>query len=298
MRKYIFWGLFLVTVGVLWLLKIAHIIHFSYLDFFSLWPLILVWVGIGLLPIKDGYKIMLDVLAYGAGLFFLLYPIEFQKKRSVLREDAVEQISTFYLNKNFEVADLELRAGASEIFFRSGKSNLIYVHSDNNERVRLNVSEGNDEDSEVQLDLEILNSGYQKYRGPYTVFLHPDPIWDINYKVGATDNSIDLSPFKIRRLQLSSGASNIDLKIGDLYDQVNVDIGMGASALSVAIPDNMNCYIENKSALSSVSFEGFTKNSTGNYSSQVLDTLSKGTIRITISSGVSDISVIRYTPVE
>lgn len=301
MRKYIFWGLLLIMTGVLWLLKIAHVVHFSFMDFLTLWPLILVWVGIGLLPIKDGYKILLDLLAFGIGLVLLLHPIEIQwgraytyDKRTVYdKTEVVERSSTFHPNKDFSRASMELRAGASEIQFHVGKTNLINVHSLSNEKVKLKVDE---KSQNAHVDLEILNSGNIGNNDDlYSIFLNPDPIWDIVYKVGATDNTIDLSPFKIESLELSSGASNIDLKIGDLYPEVNVDISMGASAINIALPDNMNCTIENKTAISGVHFDGFTRNSGGNHCYSVPDSVSKGTIHLSISAGISDISVTRYT---
>ncbi|MDL2311810.1 hypothetical protein LJC68_02890 [Bacteroidales bacterium OttesenSCG-928-B11] len=293
MRKYIFWGIMLIVIGVLWLLKISGIFFFTFGDFLALWPLILIWIGIGLLPIKDGYKIALDIVGYIIGVLILLHPIEFQKKTTRFDyEEEIRQSSTFHTYKNHETAQLTLKAGASEIHFRPDRANLINVSSTRDqERVELDV----DEDGlQATVYLGILNVGHNTHAGVHTVYLHPEPVWSIDYKVGATDSDIDLSPFKVKSLELSSGASNIDLKIGDLYPEVNVDISMGASALHIAIPDNMSCYIENNTVLSGIGLEGFTKDSSGFHTSILPDSISKGTIRLKISAGVSDVSVVRY----
>lgn len=72
MRRYIFWGMFFIIFGILWLLKNAAILVFSWYDLFSLWPLIIVWIGIGLLPIPKVIKGILDVLALMVGLYLVL----------------------------------------------------------------------------------------------------------------------------------------------------------------------------------------------------------------------------------
>jgi hypothetical protein len=282
-------------MGILWLLQMADIIHFSFRDFLSLWPLILVWVGIGLLPIKDGYKIGLDVVTFLIGILFLSHAFELGKREGWGFDIStnVEQTSTFHLYKNHERASLTLKAGASEINFRPGRSNLIDVHSGYNERVNMKVKENNGGDTDI--DLDIMNNGFSGHTGPYSIRLHPDPVWNVTCKLGATDNMFDLSPFKVEAFNLSSGASNVMLKIGDRHPNVAIDINIGASALDISIPDNMSCEINDKAAISDISFYGFTQNSSGNYACTVPDSTSKGTIRINISAGVSDISVKRYS---
>ncbi len=71
-RKNIFWGLLLIAIGILLLLRTLNIVSFSVYDLIKLWPLILIWIGIGLIPMKDIFKIILDVIVFIAGIYILI----------------------------------------------------------------------------------------------------------------------------------------------------------------------------------------------------------------------------------
>ncbi len=45
----------------------------------ELWPLIFIWIGIGLLPIKEWIKISLDIIILAIGVVFLLSPTNFNR---------------------------------------------------------------------------------------------------------------------------------------------------------------------------------------------------------------------------
>ena len=70
--KNLFWGLLFVCVGVLWLLHYYAIINISCSDLIALWPLILIWIGIAILPIKEWVKFILKILALSLGIVLLL----------------------------------------------------------------------------------------------------------------------------------------------------------------------------------------------------------------------------------
>ena len=60
--KNVIWGLVLVLIGVLFILKNLDIIYFSWYGIWKLWPLVLVLIGIAILPIKSGIKIALAII--------------------------------------------------------------------------------------------------------------------------------------------------------------------------------------------------------------------------------------------
>lgn len=60
--KNIIWGLVLVLIGGLFILKNLDIIYFSWHGIWRLWPVVLVLIGIAILPIKSGIKIALTVV--------------------------------------------------------------------------------------------------------------------------------------------------------------------------------------------------------------------------------------------
>jgi len=70
----VFWGLLFVAFGFLWLGRSFGIIHFHWYNVFKLWPLLIIWVGITLLPIERLWKNVCSfiILAIALVLIFLL----------------------------------------------------------------------------------------------------------------------------------------------------------------------------------------------------------------------------------
>src|SRR5512133_3908586 len=70
--KNVIWGLVLVLIGVVFILKNLEIIYFSWYSIWKLWPLALVLIGVTILPVKDGIKIALTVIVLIATVILLL----------------------------------------------------------------------------------------------------------------------------------------------------------------------------------------------------------------------------------
>jgi len=68
----IFWGLVLIIIGVLMFLKQFGIIYFHWYSLWQLWPLLLVFWGVSLLPLKDPLKLIISVVFIAVTFFVLL----------------------------------------------------------------------------------------------------------------------------------------------------------------------------------------------------------------------------------
>lgn len=73
-NKGIFWGLLLVALGLLWLGRTFDLFHFSWCNVFKLWPLLIIWIGVTLLPIEQIWKNVCNfvLLAIAIILLFVL----------------------------------------------------------------------------------------------------------------------------------------------------------------------------------------------------------------------------------
>ena len=83
--KNIIWGLILVLIGILFILKNLGIIYFSWYSLWRLWPMLLVLIGVTILPVKDGVKVVLIIIVLVATAIFLIsYPdFNWKDKRSI-----------------------------------------------------------------------------------------------------------------------------------------------------------------------------------------------------------------------
>jgi hypothetical protein len=73
-NKGVFWGLFLIVLGLLWLGRSFGLFYFNWGTVFRLWPLIIIWIGITLLPIEQLWKNVSNfvLLALAIVLLFVL----------------------------------------------------------------------------------------------------------------------------------------------------------------------------------------------------------------------------------
>lgn len=74
--KHLFWGLILIATGMLFILNNLGFIHFSWFSFWKLWPVILLFWGITILPIKDIIKYILLIIILISMFFFVNRPPE------------------------------------------------------------------------------------------------------------------------------------------------------------------------------------------------------------------------------
>jgi hypothetical protein len=70
----VLWGLLLVAIGFLLLGKSFGFFDFCWCNVFKLWPILVIWVGIALLPIKHVWKTVCSfiLLAIAVALLFML----------------------------------------------------------------------------------------------------------------------------------------------------------------------------------------------------------------------------------
>lgn len=73
----LFLGIFLLFIGVVSLLATLDVIDFSWVIAWKLWPMLFIFVGILVLPVKDWLKAVLLLAALGVGV--LLYQHEASK---------------------------------------------------------------------------------------------------------------------------------------------------------------------------------------------------------------------------
>ncbi|MDR0969328.1 MAG: cell wall-active antibiotics response protein [Lentimicrobiaceae bacterium] len=132
-----------------------------------------------------------------------------------------------------------------------------------------------------------------KQFGKFFIRLNPDPVWNIDLNVGAANVEFDLLPFKVESLSVEGGASNIEIKLGDLYPQTKIDIEAGLANVVVLIPETAGCQIKSSTALGGKNFVGFTKIEKGVYRTEGFDG-AKQKIHIEVDAALSGLEIKRY----
>jgi len=303
----IFWGLLLVIIGVLFILKNTGVLFFSWHTMWHLWPVLLILWGISLIPVKDWIKLVMS-LATVLVTFFAIqaygpkdnheWNFEWNDRNNHNSEE--EDYTTSYNNVMSEdydsltrYAQLKLNIGAGNFVIKDTSEKLIEVKHDNSNANYSMTAKAEDSVTVIDLSLEKGEFHNGNMKNNVKMKLNPNPIWDLDLNVGAAEVDFDLSGFKTRNLKIEGGASDIELKLGALLPQTDVTLEAGAASITIRVPENAGCEIISNTFMSSKDFKGFTKIGKQKYQTSNYAT-SNNKINIDIQAGVVRVDVIRY----
>ena len=92
---------------------------------------------------------------------------------------------------------------------------------------------------------------------------------------------------------MNSGAADIDVKLGDKVDNVEVDINSGVTSVKLSVPQGVGCEFRMDGALSSKDLDGFDKMGDGVWRTPGYDNATKK-IKVDADTGLSSIKIVRY----
>lgn len=100
----LFLGIVILAVGVLSLLASIDVIDFSWRVAWRLWPMLLIYVGIAILPFKDWLKALLLVVALAFGIW--LYQNEARKEAERHSSGWVSSVRQWWIDLGDNFSDL------------------------------------------------------------------------------------------------------------------------------------------------------------------------------------------------
>ena len=303
----IFWGVLLLILGSLFLLRNFDLFNFSIRSILRLWPLIFVFWGIAVLPVKQGIKFILFGLTILLGVLILAFTPqrEFQwfdwhdnadyeyKSNDDEDEESGGQDYTDMYDSAVTYARLDLNAAAGKFYIKDPTSKLFEFDNEGDSDP-YNISTSLN-DSTAIIHIKHKNHIRNKdLNNSAWLSLNPGPVWDLNIDVGAADLEIDVSHFKVERVDIDGGASKIALKLGTKTKFTKVNIDAGASGINIEVPYESACEIKTNTVLSSRDIDGFNKISGGLYQTPNFSDAANQII-IEIDAAVSGVEVKRIS---
>lgn len=305
--KHIFWGFLFISLGILILTNNISGIYWDWLGLWKLWPLLLILWGIGIMVKNNTAKI---IIAGVAGIVFAIslfasfntivhltnsnFDIVFDNKSDNRYE--ITNYTEPYTD-NIKSASFYFKAGAGSFLTGdSTTSNLFYAHTEgikNNYDVS-RIINGNDAVIKMDMQENRIHIGKNGIRNRVEMNFNADPVWDLNFDVGAASLDLDLSHFKVKTLNIDMGAASLKVKLGNLSSRTDVDIQTGVSKVEINVPENAGCEIKSGGALNSSHFPGFYSAGSGLYRSEKFDSTSKK-IYINLDADISSINIKRYS---
>jgi hypothetical protein len=313
--KNIFWGILLISIGILWMLKSMAVISFSWCVFVKLWPLILVWIGIKMMPIQDKWKLLINVSILLLGIAFVLTVSNSKHCNSKWAKtcwwdkdwdytcnlDDIDKDTLAYYNRNviayednFENANLQLDVAAGKLSFTPGKDLIAIQEKESSSKIIITNTIDDDNTVNITAKVHPLSKIRHHNSGIYTIKLNSNPVWKMDLELSATAGEIDFSDFKIKELTIESNASALEFKLGNLYPDVQVNVESNASSVEITIPKDMKCSLKKaENNLSSFTVKGLQQQGKNQYVSEN-DDETAGVINIVIASNVSSVDIKRY----
>jgi hypothetical protein len=308
-HRNIFWGGLLVTLGVLFILKNTNVIYFNWYNIFSLWPMILILIGITVLPIKNFLKTILTILVLGITITLLLTnssrwysPLTIKwhifDKWSHCDDSYDNEVRTdrhFYEPYNSEISEATLNIDAAIGKFKIMNESTYMMDFTRNGNVGFYVYSSTIYNKHQTMNLDI-KKNFFKHRNlinDVEIKLHPDPIWNLIIDSGVAEIDLDLRKFKTKNIEVDGRASAIYLKLGDKYDRMNIYLDSGVSSIEIFIPEESGCEIDTDTFLSAKSFNNFEKIKKGLYQTKDFED-AKNKIYINIDAAITNLNVVRY----
>jgi hypothetical protein len=320
----LFSGLVLVIIGVVFLLNNFHVIDFHWGNLFRLWPVFLVIGGINLLlaNARAAWATALKVVVLVVGLGFILFANIHRRDESGSRfnfnfnddHDRDDDVDTAYTDGDVKdskgISSTYQQAYTPDVkrasLFVSGGATTFILNSTTDSLFKATTHETfgdyiltmDKSDSTAALVFKMKNHNNRFHwdsdrKNEARISLNTIPVWDIDLKGGAAEIKFDLTPFKVRKLDISGGATSSKIKLAANIPLTEVSVSTGASEVEISVPKNAACDITVHSGLSSNDFEGFTKVNGSHYTTPGFDGAANK-IYIRLKGGVSDFEVKRY----
>jgi len=303
--SHIFWGVFFLTIGGLLLLGNFTELNFTWDSAWKYWPMVLVLIGVSILVKNQVGKNIIGGLA-GLVLAFTLYAsvsattnllhnnidFSFDDDNGAVY-DTTNYIEDF--SDSIKTASINFSGGAGTFNIITPTDKLAEFRALGKEENYKVSRNDNGSHSEITFDMKssTFRFGKKNYKNKVDMSLSQKPDWELNFEVGAASLDLDLTPYKVSRVDVDMGAAALKIKFGDLAESTRFKLNAGASDIDILIPDSTGCEINSDVALSSKNYEGFKKVSKQIYHTENFDTAKKR-IYIEIDSGVSSIDVRKY----
>lgn len=309
-------GIVITTIGVIALFATFGYVKIVWPVIWKLWPILLILVAICLLPINKYVKGIILMLIILGSCFIYQNKIKkgegwnigirsfyeyIDNEEDIIHSNSgdagniyVQEFSEPY-QKVVNTAKVDIEYAAGVLRLEEQTSDLVKATNESKTirqefRVKYN-GDNADIDFETSDDIKIKKRDAASNR--FHIALNEHPVWEFEIDVGACDLNFDFTPYKVSKIELDGGACDIEMKIGNLQKNTEIDLETGVSDIKIGIPEEAACRIKSESILSNKDFNGFVKMGKGIYETSNYMEASQ-VVEISLSCAISDVTVYRY----
>jgi cell wall-active antibiotic response 4TMS protein YvqF len=241
----VFWPLLLIALGIVFLLSNFGVIAgVSWLAIASLWPLLLILIGLDIAfarrwPLPT---LAAEVVVIAAGFALLAYSPNLSPGIFVFGDGDGPGVADVTVPRgNATELTFSLNGGANSYHVTGGATGLVEANSANPDlRVRVSGT------TRASVRLDQVSGGFLRpaNSGDVQIRLPSDLPTSITINVGASESDIDLSDVRLTDSRVNLGASSMRFVL-PRPTSGNVDIRMsgGASTIALVVPDGVEARI-------------------------------------------------------
>ncbi len=306
-------GLFLVILGLLLLLDNLHYVDLSLYKILHLWPLLLILWGLKYIPMNESLRhlsnwtiilLFFGLLLFGPDMHWRFTgpwgnhhwhtKVHYSNDDDSTDTGAKDIFFTAKISDEIKAAKMELVVPAVELQLGEPTNELYSLALEDFPIPYRSHMDVHDSIADIRLTPE-KHGDYdlETYNPTGTLQLNANIPWDLNIKSGASDLDLDLSPYRVKKLSVKSGASSIRIKAGNQAAQTDIVIKAGASDITVEIPKDADVIFNVQNVLGAQEIGGLTETGKGEFRNKNFGKASR-LIRVDISSAVSSLKVKRY----
>jgi hypothetical protein len=161
---------------------------------------------------------------------------------------------------SLSAATFRLTGGAAEFDIEETTSQLVEADarlSFGKASLQKRASDGK---TELTLSLNGKGSGREVWNNDgfsnhLAVRLNTAPLWDLYFEFGAGEADFDLSPYRVRSLNLQTGVASAQIRLGNRAPETTVNVESGVAEVEFEVPRGVGCRIETDGALNVKEFD-------------------------------------------
>ena len=284
-------GVFLLTVGILWVLVSVGVISWSIFNaLFVLWPLILVIIGVNIIFRNNE---IIKAVAWVAFLAILIsYGYFFDNGRTGGEGFIADESASIERAAEIQKGNLKIAFGGTRITLDSNTLKLLEAEIQDTDVTYSEKTENGETSITFDKKTYRITNFKSHMKTHYSGFHLSNQVpWNIDIDTGAVDGNFDMSELSVEKLSLDTGAANLMLTLGAKYPNPVVDINAGASKIEFNVPSNAGVKVRMDGALNSTNLNGPNwEKKNGIYYSKGYDEASVK-IDMNVEIGVSELTV-------
>ena len=305
-----FWGVIFIVLGCLFFLSNYGWITVDWSIILSLWPLLIILLGIYFLPGKIQVMSTLALTLIVAGV--MVYAVEWGRilnqvnleapadKQSLAEPQSDFDYENFTANlttnfeREFNNARLKLHTKGGAYRLQPIDQNLFQIKSGKNAYQSFNLQQSNNGDTGiVALTLSGI-TGMRSVEQPMVLGFHQQPVWDLNFDLDSTQSNFNLEPFKLKELNIEAMDAKLRLKLGQRYPQQTIRIDGSRRHVRLQLPNGAGAKLMIRDALpEAVKLKGFRKSGPSTYETNNYP-MADNQIRIKLKSRPKELVIHRH----